>query len=473
MTSTRTRLITETGVAARVAAIVEPAIADLGFRLVRVKVSRPDGCTVQIMAERPDGTMTVEDCEAVSRAISPRARPRGPDPAGLPPRGLLARHRPSAGARRAISSAGPATRPRSSWSVPLERPQALPRRHPRRRGRDGARCELPDAKDGRGAARAPAARRHRRGAARAHRRAGPRGAAPRLGRPGRRADADAEPELRTAPGRAPERDPTRRASRLAAGCKRKTKHRGGVNPMAVSANRLELLQIADAVAREKVIDRQIVDRRDGGRDRQGGALALRRRDRHPRRDPPQDRRAAPRPPPARGRRRSRTTRREISLDRGAPAQPGGPGRRRHRRDAAALRVRPHRRAVGEAGHRAEGARRRARPPVRRVQGPHRRDRQRHRQAGRVRQRHRRSRPRRGHRAPRRDDPARDLPARRPHPRLPLRRAPRGARAADLPVAHPPAVHGEAVRAGGAGDLRRHRRGEGGRPRSRLARQDRR
>ncbi|MBU3731201.1 MAG: ribosome maturation factor RimP, partial [Beijerinckiaceae bacterium] len=30
-----------------------------------------NGCTVQIMAERPDGTMSVDDCEAVSRAISP------------------------------------------------------------------------------------------------------------------------------------------------------------------------------------------------------------------------------------------------------------------------------------------------------------------------------------------------------------------------------------------------------------------
>jgi ribosome maturation factor RimP len=38
---------------------------------VRVKVSGLDGCTVQIMAERPDGTMTVEDCEDVSRALSP------------------------------------------------------------------------------------------------------------------------------------------------------------------------------------------------------------------------------------------------------------------------------------------------------------------------------------------------------------------------------------------------------------------
>lgn len=65
------RLITENGVAARVAAIVEPVIEDLGFNLVRVKVTGTNGCTVQIMAERPDGTMSVTDCETVSRAISP------------------------------------------------------------------------------------------------------------------------------------------------------------------------------------------------------------------------------------------------------------------------------------------------------------------------------------------------------------------------------------------------------------------
>jgi ribosome maturation factor RimP len=65
------RLIAETGAAARIAAIVAPVLIDLGFRLVRVKVSGLDGCTVQIMAERPDGTMAVEECEAVSRAISP------------------------------------------------------------------------------------------------------------------------------------------------------------------------------------------------------------------------------------------------------------------------------------------------------------------------------------------------------------------------------------------------------------------
>jgi len=45
--------------------------------------------------------------------------------------------------------------------------------------------------------------------------------------------------------------------------------------MAVSANRLELLQIADAVAREKSIDRQIVLDLDGGRHPESGALPLR------------------------------------------------------------------------------------------------------------------------------------------------------------------------------------------------------
>ena len=65
------RLITENGVAARVAGIIEPVIAGLGYRLVRVKVTNRDGGTVQVMAERPDGSMTIDDCEACSRAISP------------------------------------------------------------------------------------------------------------------------------------------------------------------------------------------------------------------------------------------------------------------------------------------------------------------------------------------------------------------------------------------------------------------
>lgn len=65
------RIITETGLEARIARIVEPAIAGLGYRLVRVKISALNGMTLQIMAEKPDGTMGVDDCEVVSRDVSP------------------------------------------------------------------------------------------------------------------------------------------------------------------------------------------------------------------------------------------------------------------------------------------------------------------------------------------------------------------------------------------------------------------
>ncbi|MEA3536718.1 ribosome maturation factor RimP [Rhizobium sp. CC-YZS058] len=70
-TAYETRLITETGLDRRIADIVEPVLIPLGYRLVRVRLSAQNGATLQIMAERPDGTMTVEDCEAVSMAVSP------------------------------------------------------------------------------------------------------------------------------------------------------------------------------------------------------------------------------------------------------------------------------------------------------------------------------------------------------------------------------------------------------------------
>jgi ribosome maturation factor RimP len=62
------RLTRETGPALRVAALAEPVLADMGYRLVRVKMT---GSTLQIMAERPDGTFSIDDCEKVSRALSP------------------------------------------------------------------------------------------------------------------------------------------------------------------------------------------------------------------------------------------------------------------------------------------------------------------------------------------------------------------------------------------------------------------
>ncbi|HZT48660.1 MAG TPA: ribosome maturation factor RimP [Hyphomicrobiaceae bacterium] len=65
------RFIGETGVAAQIAGLAEPVLAELGFRLVRVVVSGRNGSTVQIMAERPDGTITVEECAEISRRLSP------------------------------------------------------------------------------------------------------------------------------------------------------------------------------------------------------------------------------------------------------------------------------------------------------------------------------------------------------------------------------------------------------------------
>ncbi len=65
------RFIHETGLAAALADLVEPVLDDMGFRLVRVTVSGRDGKTVQIMVERPDGTISIDDCEAISKQLSP------------------------------------------------------------------------------------------------------------------------------------------------------------------------------------------------------------------------------------------------------------------------------------------------------------------------------------------------------------------------------------------------------------------
>jgi ribosome maturation factor RimP len=65
------RLIEDAGQALRIGRIAEPVLRDLGFRLVRTRISAAAGATVQIMAERPDGVMTIDDCERLSLALSP------------------------------------------------------------------------------------------------------------------------------------------------------------------------------------------------------------------------------------------------------------------------------------------------------------------------------------------------------------------------------------------------------------------
>jgi ribosome maturation factor RimP len=75
------RFTRETGPARAIADLAEPVLEELGFRLVRVKVSGRDGGTVQIMAERPSGEMSVEDCATISRRLSPVLDAYDPMPA--------------------------------------------------------------------------------------------------------------------------------------------------------------------------------------------------------------------------------------------------------------------------------------------------------------------------------------------------------------------------------------------------------
>ena len=65
------RYIMETGVEARIARIVEPVAIDLGYSLVRVKVTQENGMTLQIMAEDANGRFTITDCERLSKDLSP------------------------------------------------------------------------------------------------------------------------------------------------------------------------------------------------------------------------------------------------------------------------------------------------------------------------------------------------------------------------------------------------------------------
>lgn len=85
------RFCRETGVAREIADLAEPVIEELGLRLVRVVLSGRGGCTVQVMIDRATGTVTIDDCAAVSRRLSP----------------LLDAHDPIAGEYRLeVSSAG-------------------------------------------------------------------------------------------------------------------------------------------------------------------------------------------------------------------------------------------------------------------------------------------------------------------------------------------------------------------------------
>lgn len=63
-------LIAKTSIDRRLAAILTPVIEGMGFELVRIRLMGGQTKTLQIMAERPDGRIDVEDCAEISTAVS-------------------------------------------------------------------------------------------------------------------------------------------------------------------------------------------------------------------------------------------------------------------------------------------------------------------------------------------------------------------------------------------------------------------
>ncbi|MGR3625654.1 MAG: ribosome maturation factor RimP [Limimaricola sp.] len=63
-------LIAKAAIDRRVQEIIEPVIADMGFELVRVRLMSGKSTTLQVMAQKPDGTIEVDDCGEISTAVS-------------------------------------------------------------------------------------------------------------------------------------------------------------------------------------------------------------------------------------------------------------------------------------------------------------------------------------------------------------------------------------------------------------------
>jgi ribosome maturation factor RimP len=65
-----TDLIAKTAIDRRLADIVDPTIAGMGFELVRIRLMGGERKTLQIMADRPEGGIEVDDCAKISTAVS-------------------------------------------------------------------------------------------------------------------------------------------------------------------------------------------------------------------------------------------------------------------------------------------------------------------------------------------------------------------------------------------------------------------
>ena len=63
-------LIAKASIDRRLAEVITPVIEDMGFELVRVRLMGGKSATLQIMAERPDGGIEVDECAEISTAVS-------------------------------------------------------------------------------------------------------------------------------------------------------------------------------------------------------------------------------------------------------------------------------------------------------------------------------------------------------------------------------------------------------------------
>lgn len=63
-------MIAKTAIDSRLAEIVAPVIEDMGFELVRLRLMGGKTNTLQIMAERPEGGIEVDECGEISNAVS-------------------------------------------------------------------------------------------------------------------------------------------------------------------------------------------------------------------------------------------------------------------------------------------------------------------------------------------------------------------------------------------------------------------
>jgi len=63
-------LVARAAIDRRLAGIVRPVIEGMGFELVRIRLMGGKAATVQVMAERPEGAIEVDDCAEISAAIS-------------------------------------------------------------------------------------------------------------------------------------------------------------------------------------------------------------------------------------------------------------------------------------------------------------------------------------------------------------------------------------------------------------------